>query len=113
MTRTAIRCVAVFPAASQAVTVTVNPVEPLLGTDHAHVIAVVSTSLHITTPLAAKSTLVTPTSSVAVATTLIVRPFLTAVPSAGERIWTIGGATSVTISGSTVMTAGTGDELAT
>lgn len=104
-------CVAVFPAASQAVTVTVKPVDPFLGTDQAQVIAVVSWSLHITTPSAAKSTRVTPTSSVAVATTLIVRPFLIAVPSAGETIWTTGGVTSVTISGSTVTTTGA-EELA-
>ena len=107
--RDRICCVAVLPAASQAVTVTVKPVEPSLGTDQTHVI--VATSLHITTPSAANSTRVTPTSSVAVATTLIGRPFLIAVPSAGETIQTTGGVTSVAVSGSTVMTTGA-EELA-
>ena len=104
-------CDPAFPAASHAVTVTVRSVEPFFGTDQEHVIEEVSTLLHITTPFAATSIFVTPTSSVAVATTLIVRPFLIAVPSAGERIWTTGGVTSVTISGSTAITTGA-EELA-
>ena len=85
---------------------TMNPVEPLLGTDQAHVIAVVSTSLHITTPSAANSTLVTPTSSVAVATTVIVRPLRIDVPSTGDEIWTTGATVSSSTLGSTATTAG-------